>query len=201
MDTPIPIKHIKTDHMLDKLRWLKRKILIKWYGLNNVDHRFLATTGLKRVSRDIKCGAYSYIGPNSIIYPQVSIGNFSMLANDVLIIGGDHNFRTAGIPSVLNGRDSARPTKIGHDVWIGARSIIFRGVTIGDGSIIGAGSIVTKDIPPYAIATGAPARVIKYRFNDSEIEIHQTMLLESPDSIYNKFNNLPRNISTEKLNE
>lgn len=187
--------------MLDKLKWIKRRILIRWYGFRNVDCRFLATTGLKRVSKDVKCGAYSYIGPNSIIYPQVTIGNFSMLANDVMIIGGDHNFRTAGIPSVFNGRDTVRPTIIGHDVWIGARTIILTGVKIGNGSIIGAGSIVTKDIPPYAIATGVPARVIKYRFNDSEIEIHQTMLLESPDAIYNKFNNLPRNISTEKLNE
>lgn len=59
---------------------------------------------------------------------------------------------------------------IGNDVWIGANSIVLDGVNIGDGAIIAAGSIVSKDIPPYAIAGGVPAKIIKYRFDNDEIE-------------------------------
>lgn len=60
--------------------------------------------------------------------------------------------------------------KIGNDVWIGANAIILPRVTIGDGAIIGAGAVVTKDIPPYAIVGGVPAKIIKYRFESSIIE-------------------------------
>lgn len=147
------------------LRTLKRKFFIKWYGLNNVHPKFLATKGLKNVSKDIHAGAYSYIGPRCIIYPNVSIGNYTMLANDVYIIGGDHNYRTAGIPTVFNGRDSMVKTSIGSDVWIGARSIIMTGIKIGDGAIVAAGSVVTKDLEPFCIYGGVPAKKIKDRFS------------------------------------
>ena len=58
---------------------------------------------------------------------------------------------------------------IGNDVWIGARAIIMDGVTVEDGAIVGAGSVVTKNIPPYAVVGGVPARVLRYRFNSDEI--------------------------------
>jgi len=60
-------------------------------------------------------------------------------------------------------------TYIGNDVWVGANTVILKGVTIGNGAIIGAGSVLTKDIPPYAIAAGNPAKIIKYRYEPSEI--------------------------------
>ena len=59
---------------------------------------------------------------------------------------------------------------IGHDVWIGHAAIIMPGVTIGHGAIIGSGAVVTKDVPSYAIAVGVPAKVIKYRFDETTIE-------------------------------
>ena len=58
---------------------------------------------------------------------------------------------------------------IGNDVWIGANAMILGGITIGDGAIIGAGAVVTKDIPPYAIVGGIPARIIRYRFPNDVI--------------------------------
>jgi acetyltransferase-like isoleucine patch superfamily enzyme len=58
---------------------------------------------------------------------------------------------------------------IGNDVWIGCRAIIMAGVTIGDGAVIGSGAVVTKDVPPYAVVGGVPAKVIKYRFNEETI--------------------------------
>lgn len=110
----------------------------------------------------------------------VRIGKFCSIASLVYIFGGgEHNtnlistypfkkfFKKFEIdPNVT----SKGPTIIGNDVWIGMNAIILSGVNIGDGSIIGAGSIVTKDVPPYAIVAGNPARIIRYRFDNSSIE-------------------------------
>ena len=65
---------------------------------------------------------------------------------------------------------SGSQTIIGNDVWIGCNTIVLSGVTIGDGAIIGAGSIVTKDVPPFAVVIGAPAKIVKYRFEKNIIE-------------------------------
>ena len=62
------------------------------------------------------------------------------------------------------------PTSDVWNVWIGYGAVIMRGVKIGDGAIIGAGAIVTKDVPPYAVVGGVPAKVIRMRYSDSEIE-------------------------------
>lgn len=62
------------------------------------------------------------------------------------------------------GLDELRPTRIGHDVWIGAGAVIRNGLTIGDGAIIGAQAVVTADVPPYAVVAGVPARTIRLRF-------------------------------------
>ena len=176
--------------ILNKLRWLKRKYYIKKYGLKNVHPKFLATSDLNGVAKDITAGAYSYIGPRSIIYPKVFIGNYTMIANDVCIIGADHNFRSPGTPTIFAGREKLRNTIIGNDVWIGARSIIMVGTKIGNGAIIAAGSVVTKDIEPYTIYGGVPAKKIKDRFSSSEIEIHEKMLSQPPSELSYLENNL-----------
>jgi virginiamycin A acetyltransferase len=67
-----------------------------------------------------------------------------------------------------------RHVKIGNDVWIGYAAVIINSVTIGDGAVIGAYAVVREDVPPYAIVIGNPARVIRYRFNETQIR----MLLE-----------------------
>ena len=59
---------------------------------------------------------------------------------------------------------------IGNDVWIGFRATLMPGITIGDGAVVAAGAVVTKDVPPYAIVAGVPAKVLKYRFNEEQIE-------------------------------
>ena len=64
-----------------------------------------------------------------------------------------------------------RKVRVGNDVWIGSRAMILGGVTVGDGAVVGAGAVVTKDVPAYAIVAGVPAKVIKYRFPDRLIEL------------------------------
>ena len=99
-----------------------------------------------------------------------------MFANEVLIVGSDHIYNNPKLPSYFSGRPFRPNTIIGDDVWLGARCTIMSGVCIGNGAIVAAGAIVTKDVPPYAIVAGIPARVIKWRFNNQEIAIHEKML-------------------------
>ena len=97
------------------------------------------------ISKDIKVGQYCYIGRGASICRDVSIGDYTMLSTSVSVFGADHNFELIGIPIVHSGRPSNVSTSIGKDVWIGHRAIILGGVTIGDGAIVAAGSVVTKD--------------------------------------------------------
>lgn len=96
-------------------------------------------------------------------YSRVTIGNYVMIAHNVLIIGGNHDISRKDIPMMLLDKGKQGDITIEDDVWIGAGSIILTGVTIGKGSVIGAGSVVTKSIPEYSIAAGNPAVVIKKR--------------------------------------
>jgi maltose O-acetyltransferase len=94
----------------------------------------------------------------------VSIGNYVMIGEDTLFIGGGHIFDRIDVPIGHQGSVDKTPLDIADDVWIGVRVIVLPGCKhIGKGVIIGAGSVVTKDIPDYAIVGGNPARVIKYR--------------------------------------
>lgn len=131
-----------TNNIIDKLRLLKRWYYIKKYKLSCVDKTFIATANC-RISKDFKAGAYSYVGPYSTIYPKVTIGKYTMLANDVHVLGGDHRFDIVGTPIIFSGRGELRETIIGDDVWIGAHTIIMSGVHIGNGAIIAAGSVIS----------------------------------------------------------
>ena len=106
---------------------------------------------------------------------KVFVGKYCSFAQGILIIAsGEHNYRAvSNFPFyahyLCHGADKDTFSKgevyIGNDVWVGARAVILSGVTIGDGAVIAAGSVVTKDVPPYAIVGGVPARLIKYRFS------------------------------------
>ena len=145
------------------------------YGLTNV-HKTFYIGGKSNISKDLIAESYSYIGPGCIIYPKVEIGCYTMLANNVSIIGKDHVFKKVGVPIIFSGRQEIPKTIIGKDVWIGANSIINLGVKIGNGAIIAAGSVVTKDVEPYSVYGGVPAKRIKDRFTQKEAEIHEQML-------------------------
>lgn len=115
-------------------------------------------------------GNNSGIGINAEIYGPVKIGNDVLMAPDVVFYTSGHKYDRLDIPIGKQGSTESKPIIVGNDCWIGRRVIIMPGVKIGDGSIIGAGAVVTKDVPPYAVVGGVPAKVIKYRkLNQSEI--------------------------------
>jgi len=122
------------------------------------------------ISKDLVMGKFGYIGKGASICEKVNIGNYAMLATQVSILGGDHLFEKSGCPIVFSGRPELKNTIIGHDVWIGHRAIIMAGVTIGDGAIVAAGSIVTKSISPCCIVAGVPSKFIRKRFSSQSDE-------------------------------
>lgn len=157
-------------------RQMRMFYLRRRYGLKNV-HSTFYMGGHSKVASDLIAGAWSFVGPNCYIYPKVELGDYSMIAHDVSIIGGDHDYSKIGIPIIFSGRGELKNTVIGKDVWIGAYSKIMAGVKIGDGSIIALGSVVTKDVEPFSIYGGVPAKKIKDRFKDrSMLKDHMDML-------------------------
>lgn len=118
-------------------------------------------------------GAYGYIGKNCYL-TKVSIGNYCSIANNVSIGQGEHDLNQISTSSLFYDDAYKVLTKedcvIGNDVWIGVDAVVFRGVRLGNGSVVGANSVVTKDVPPFAVVVGSPAKIIKYRFENKKID-------------------------------
>ena len=132
---------------------------------------------------DISLGRFvSITGPGTIINSikeQIHIGSFSSIGQNVCIVDFNHSFQRITSSFINNKifKDKVSdevvtkgPVVIEEDVWIGSNSVIMAGVKLGRGSIIGGGSVVTRDIPMYSIAYGNPAVVISKRFNDDTIK-------------------------------
>lgn len=134
---------------------------------------------------NIAIGDFSYIsGPRSYIEDAI-IGKYCSIARQVVIGVSGHNYNWVTTSPIITSakygfinKDVPEPQKgipiIGNDVWVGMNVIIMRGVKIGDGAVIAAGSIVTSDVLPYSIVAGIPAKHQKFRFADDKIK----MLLE-----------------------
>lgn len=136
----------------------------------------------------VELGAYSYISRNSNI-SNTSIGKFCSIGPNFSAGMGIHptnGFSTSPMfysTAKQNGYafvndnlcEEFAPITIGHDVFIGANVTVLDGVTIGNGAVIGAGAVVVSDIPPYAVAVGVPAKVVKYRFDKEIIEKFEKM--------------------------
>ncbi len=131
---------------------------------------------------DSQIGRNSFCGYDCEI-SFTKIGAFCSIANGVLIGGGRHPIEWASTsPVFYDNRDSikkkyarhVRPKNgmvvVGNDVWIGANAIIMQGVNIGTGAVVGAGSVVTRDVPHYAIVAGVPARQIRMRFDKDLVD-------------------------------
>ena len=114
-------------------------------------------------SPKVSLGDYSGIGVNAKIYGSCTIGDYVMMGEDVTVITRNHRHDRLDAPMMQQGFEEEKPVHIGNDVWIGDRTTILPGVNIGDGSIIGAGSVVTHDVPAFSIVAGVPAKVISLR--------------------------------------
>lgn len=108
-------------------------------------------------------GDKSGIGMNSSVNGPIRIGKFVNIGPELRVLTKGHCIERTDIPMQQQGYTEEKEVVIGDDVWIGLRVTILPGVHIGNGSVIGAGAVVTRDIPDYAVAVGVPARVVKYR--------------------------------------
>ena len=132
--------------------------------------------------KNVSIGNHVYIGSNYVLqsaHGEILIGNHVMFGPGVHIHGGNHIYNQVGIymDMVKKSDGSDGKVVIEDDVWIGSNAIILKGVHVGFGSIIGAGAIVTKDVPEGSIVAGNPAKVIGMRFNADELNKHKAALL------------------------
>jgi acetyltransferase-like isoleucine patch superfamily enzyme len=160
------------------------KFFSKLHGKSIINSHIHKTSKVEANSQIVNStfNKHSFCGYNCEII-NCEVGSFCSIANNVVIGGATHPMDWVSTsPVFYEGRDSVKAkfskhkrvadkkTIIGHDVWIGHSVIIKQGVTIGTGAVIGMGSIVTKDVQPYTIVAGCPAKVIRNRFEDTIIE-------------------------------
>ncbi|MGH2665059.1 MAG: CatB-related O-acetyltransferase [Flavobacterium sp.] len=153
---------------------------LKWKSANK--HNYIVPWAIFPMEK-VRVGKMSY-GPLDVkcfgnTDESLIIGDYVSISSHVIfILGGNHQINTLSnypLHSKLIGlspqRDAAvkGPIIVENEVWIGTGAIILSGVTLGKGSIVAAGAVVTKDIPPYAIAGGNPAKVIRYRFDEATV--------------------------------
>ena len=115
---------------------------------------------------DVIIGHDTLIGMSNVIIGPVQIGNNVILAQNIVASGLNHEYRDPEVP-IHRQNVTTAPIIIEDDCWIAANSVITAGVTIGKHSVVGGGSVVTKSIPPYSVATGNPAKVIKQYDHES----------------------------------
>jgi acetyltransferase-like isoleucine patch superfamily enzyme len=129
---------------------------------------------------NISLGSDVFLAPRCFIAVpnvQFSVGDDTMIGPDFCVMGGDHRFDVPGrLYRDTHALGVNQPIFIGCNVWIGARVTVLKGVRVGDGAIIGAGSVVTRDVPSQAIAAGVPAAVVRWRFEGSDRARHEASL-------------------------
>jgi serine acetyltransferase len=168
---------------MPRLRQANRAVRMWWhkhfkYRLKSVGRGVTIGRGTYIRPHCLEIGDYTFIGENCWLSAgDIRIGRFVMLASEVSIVGGDHGIAIAAVPSIRTGRSERRPVTIEDDVWIGRGATIMHGVHIGEGAVVAARALVTKDVPPYTIVGSPPARVIGQRFaTEADIARHRRML-------------------------
>ena len=154
-----PFKHKRGKNSI--IRWRTKMDLFPYkdfkLGSRSVIEDF---TTVNNGVGEVIIGNDSFIGVGNVIIGPVEIGNHVMTAQNVVMSGMNHSYEDINTPPTIQ-KVSTDQIKIADNVWVGANSVITAGVNIGRHTVIGAGSVVTKDLPAYCVAVGNPARIIK----------------------------------------
>lgn len=159
---------------------VKQRCVREFYKsqMQNCGHDVYIGKGCIFTLKNLSIGSDVYIGANCVFqsaHGYIDIGNHVMFGPGVHIHGGDHKIHEIG--KYLKHTDEKQVGTDGKviiedDVWIGSNAIVLQNVTIGKGSVVGAGAVVTCDVPPYSIYTGVPEKRIRPRFSDQELRRH-----------------------------
>ena len=171
----------------------KKSIIESYIGLKKKSNfeDFLTIRKNVEIHGNIKIGAFTLLNRYTVLSELVKeVGRFSSVGPNVYLGPGNHDYNhttSRGVPDVAKFLNIAldlslieqikyekslinKETHIGHDVWIGGHSVILNGIKVGDGAVIASNSVVTKDVEPYSIVGGVPAKFIKFRFEKEVIE-------------------------------
>ncbi len=160
------------------IRALILPFLGRRYGLAELGEGFQWGAPI-HLGKGSRIGRYVYVGKDFVSQGPVSVGDLTMISAECKIVGEDHLYDVVGTPTRLAFSDARQTTVFGADVWIGRRVTIREGVMIGDGAIVGSGAQVTKNIEPYTIVAGVPAKPVKVRFEGEMLARHIEMLFSS----------------------
>lgn len=170
-------------YLLNFLSKKKFRKSISWFAFWDSSTYIPDNVYLAPFSRLMNCqvGKYTRIKPGCVL-KNVTIGKYCSFANDIMIGLGQHPtfllstnsvFYKSGITDKFANKidyDEEPRTYIGNDVWIGNGAVVMDGVKIGDGAVVASRAVVAKDVPPYAVVGGVPAKILKYRFSQEVID-------------------------------
>lgn len=170
--------------------WFLRRFVFRRF---TIGPGFYAGKGVRLWAKHgIRIGVNFYMGRNSQIECDAEIGDNVIFANQVSLVGRyDHHFQTVGVPIAhaerirwvtYQWKGLHQKVVIGDDVWLGLGVIVLAGVQIGEGSIVAAGSVVTKDVEPYSIYAGVPARKVADRFESIADKDRHLEMVKRPEA-------------------
>jgi acetyltransferase-like isoleucine patch superfamily enzyme len=170
-------------HWLDAYRGVKRGTLRlieqRRFAAFGSGSSFDPTTSVISGHSNFSIGDNVFIGPHALLSADgvaVQILDDTVIGPGFCLMAGDHRIDEPGVAHHGGQRGINLPITIGRNVWIGARATVLKGVHIGDGAVVAAGSVVTRDVEAMAVVAGVPARFIRWRFGEDGARVHREYL-------------------------